>query len=213
MLLRVETVFPIALRLQGRSVLVIGGDDEAADKAAKLICAGAAVSVVSPRAHEQIARASARRQLVWYARQFVDHDVLGTAVVLLTDIDEGMADRLFGLRAQHRFLLGALDQPRVSDFFLVSTVERGPLTVAITTGGQAPLLARKLRTSLECGLDEHFAEFARQFAELRATLRHLPRVERTNRLEQALNGFALEVRVRYPACSGVGSVRPGPSDA
>jgi siroheme synthase-like protein len=194
-------------------VLVIGGGDEAADKVAKLLAAGAEVTVVAPRVREELARAAIQRQIVWYARRFDDSDLFGSSLVLLSFIDQALAARLVHLRGLHRFLLGALDQPDASDFFLVSTVQRGPLMMAITTAGQAPLLARKLRTSLESGLDEHFAEFARQFAALRASLRQLPRAERLIRLESALNGFALEVRVRYPASSGVGSARPGPSDS
>lgn len=213
MLARVsEAVFPIALRLHERAVLVIGGGDEAADKVPKLLAAGARVTVVAPRAQAAIARASVRNQLVWYARPFDERDLQGASIVLLTFTDPTLAHRLVAARAVNRFLLGAIDQPDVSDFFLVSTVQRGPVTLAITTAGRAPLLARKLRTALERDLDESFAEFARQFANLRASLRHLPRGERMNRLESALNGFALEVRVRYPASSGVGSARPGPSD-
>jgi siroheme synthase-like protein len=200
------TVFPVALALRGRSVLVIGGAEESVAKVPKLIEAGARVTLVAPSVDPELSRLARARALAWYAREFLDHDVHGAHLVMLTEQDPVLASRLRGLGG--RFWLCAIDQPEFSDVYLVSSVRSGPLTVSISSGGTAPLLARRVRESLERALDARFGEFARRFAQLRAQLRALPRPERTERLGRALEGFAMDVRVRYPAEDGLSAGDP-----
>jgi uroporphyrin-III C-methyltransferase / precorrin-2 dehydrogenase / sirohydrochlorin ferrochelatase len=189
---------PAALHLAGRSVLVLGGGDEALAKVALLRRAQARVTLVAEQAHPELARAARSLRLTWFARPFVETDLIGCRLVMLTEPDAALAGRLAALRQRHPFWLCAIDQPEFSDLFMVSSVRRGPLQISISTGGGAPLLARRLRQELEACLDPGLADFARSFADLRAGLKALSRVERERRLEEALHGFALEVRVSYP---------------
>jgi siroheme synthase-like protein len=202
------SAFPVALNLRGRRVLVVGGGDEAAQKVPRLLQAGAHVTVVAARVEESLARAAATRALVWFARELAAGDTCGQQIVLLTLLDEALAQALRRLADVERFLLGAIDQPAFSDFFLVSTVTSGPVQIAISTSGRAPLLARRLRQALAVGLDARFGEFARNFAELRARVRGIPKAERSEVLEQALVGFAMEVRLRYPEPDGHADLPP-----
>ncbi len=195
-------VLPVALRLQDRPVLVLGGDDEAVDKLPKLAEAGALISVVAPHVDAKIAELARRRELTWYARDWVESDLYGQTAVLLTTRDEGEAKRLYHLRTRHRFWLCAVDQPAFCDFFLMSTVQRGPVQIGITTGGAAPLLARRLRQALERGMPADFADFCRDFATLRTSVASKSKTERIATLEAALNGFAMEVALRYPETVG-----------
>jgi len=191
-------VFPAALNLQGRAVLVVGGDQEAVQKVPKLLAAGAHVTIVAPSVEPALAQAAAERLLTWHARPFEPADVERMHVVMLTPLDPVRAAQLRALADSAHFWLCAIDQPAFSDFFMVSSLERGPVQIAISTGGGAPLLARRVRQALERGLDARFGEFARSFACLRASLRALPKAERMHLLERALDGFAMDVTVRYP---------------
>jgi uroporphyrin-III C-methyltransferase/precorrin-2 dehydrogenase/sirohydrochlorin ferrochelatase len=201
-------VFPVALNLRERAVLVVGGGAEADLKVPKLLAAGARVTIVAPVLAEPLARAARTRALTWFARDFVPTDVQGAHLVMLTEVDPLRAAELRALATTARFWLCAIDQPAYTDFYLVSTLERGPVQIAISTGGFAPLLARRLREGLERGLDRHFGEFARSFADLRASLRALPKPERMRRLTRALDGFAMDVRLRYPEPDGQGAGHP-----
>ena len=190
--------FAATLNLVDRSVLVLGGGAEAEDKVVKLLGAGARVTLVAEQVtqalHEQVLRGA----VSWYARYFHVSDVAGVHLVMLTEQDPALGARLRALKSEHGFWLCAIDQPSFSDVFLVSTLQRGPVQIGISTGGDAPLLSRRLRQAFEQGLDAQFGEFARKFAVLRARLRALPKAQRKERLEAALNGFAIEVRVSYP---------------
>lgn len=194
--------FPVALDLVGRGVLVIGGDDEAEHKARRLLQAGARVTIVAPFVTEDLAQAARAGRLRWFAREFTPSDAQGAHLVLLTTPDAERAAELRALARRARFLLCAIDQPAYSDFFLVSVVAQGPVQLAISTSGRAPLLARRLRQALAHALDARFAEFARGFAELRARVRTLPKPARREVLERALTGFAMEVRLSYPDSDG-----------
>lgn len=189
---------PVALNLAGRSVLVVGGGEEAAAKVAMLRQVRARVTLVAEQAEPELARLAQRLRLTWYARRFLESDLIGCRLVLLTELDRELAQRLSELRQRYPFWLCAIDQPEYCDLFMVSSLRRGPVQIGISTGGGAPLLARRLREDLEAGLDPGFGDFARSFADLRARLKALPRAERQRRLDEALHGFALEVRVSYP---------------
>jgi siroheme synthase-like protein len=189
---------PVALNLRGRNVLVLGGGDEALDKVSILRRVGARVTLVAERAGAELARLARRGELIWYARGFQESDLIGTQLCLLSDLDAELAQRLRALKAHFPFWLCAIDQPAYSDLFLASIVARGPLQIGISTGGGAPLLARHVRQALEAGLDQRFSQFARRIADLRASLRALPKPERKRRLEAALDGFAMQVTVSYP---------------
>jgi uroporphyrin-III C-methyltransferase/precorrin-2 dehydrogenase/sirohydrochlorin ferrochelatase len=191
-------ILPAALNLAGRGALVLGGGDEALDKVAMLRRARARVTLVAERVRSELAGAARRAQLLWFARSFLETDLIGCRLVMLTEPDPALAARLWSLRQRYPFWLCAIDQPEYCDLFMVSSVRRGPLQIGISTGGGAPLLARRVREGLEAGLDAGLGEFARSFADLRAGMRTLPRAERQRRLEDALHGFALGVTVSYP---------------
>jgi len=189
---------PVALPLSGRNVLVIGGDEEACDKIEKLLCAGAHVTVVAQSVLVPLAQLAHRRLLTWYARTFTDSDLHGVHLVMLTAQDSLLAQRLIALKRTYPFWLCAIDQPDHSDIYLVSIVRRGPLQIGISTGGGAPLLARRVRQALEAAFDQGFADFAGRLASLRGALRSLPKEQRKQQLTEALSGFAMDVQVRYP---------------
>jgi uroporphyrin-III C-methyltransferase/precorrin-2 dehydrogenase/sirohydrochlorin ferrochelatase len=139
-----RTLFPVFLDLATRRVLVVGGGPVATAKAARLADAGAQVVVVSPQvtpALEALAETVHRRPFapedldgVWYVVSAAPPDV-NAAVVR-----EAHARRVF---------VNAVDDPSHATAFAGSTFTRGPVTVAISTGGEAPALARVLRESLE----------------------------------------------------------------
>jgi siroheme synthase-like protein len=189
---------PVALHLRGRNVLVLGGAEEALDKVRMLGRVGARVTLVAERVCHELGQLARGGALIWYARGFQESDLHGVQLVLLTELDSAYALRLRALKLRYPFWLCAVDQPDYSDLFLVSIVARGPLQIGISTGGGAPLLARRIRQGLEAGLDQRFGQFARRFADLRGRLRAVPKAERTRQLDAALEGFAMNVTVSYP---------------
>jgi siroheme synthase-like protein len=202
---------PVALVVRGRPALVVGGDDEAADKALRLVEAGARVTVVAPAVVPAIARLAERAGLRWYARELVDDDVRGAHVVVVTPLDAALASRVRRLAHAGRAWLCAIDQPAFCDFVQVATVRAGPVQVALSSDGTAPALLGRLRAGLVAALDARFAAFAARLAEARTRLRDVDRAGRRRLMEAWLAGFGFDVTVRYPAWEASADGPPEPS--
>ena len=119
-------------------------------------------------------------------------------MVLQTVRDEELARRVHAQGRRDGFWFCAIDQPAHGDFSHAAIAQAGPVQIAVSTHGTAPSLARRIREDLERGLDARFAEFAAEIARLRATGAADLESRRT-RVDAALEGFALEVSVRYPS--------------
>lgn len=140
-------LFPIFLKLKGRRVLVVGGGPMAASKAASLVAASADVSVVAPdicEAMQQLPVAIARRP-------FRESDLAEAWLVVAAappDVNRAVTEA-----ASARCLfVNAVDDPAHATAYAGGIVERGPVTIAISTSGQAPALAGLLREAIDSWL-------------------------------------------------------------
>jgi siroheme synthase-like protein len=190
--------FPVGLDLQGARAVVVGGDAEAADKAGKLAGAGAEVTVLWPEVGDGVRALAEAGAVAWIPRAPTADDLPGARVVLLTEQDPALAQWLHGLGRTHGFWLCALDQPDHCDWVNLGQVRAGPIRIAIGSDGGAPALVRRLREALQGALDGRFAAFAERLVTFRQGLKKHPPEERRRRLALALQGFQLEIRVRYP---------------
>ena len=137
--------FPIFLDLKNRPALVVGGGELALRKLRLLQKAGAQVTVVAPRIAAEIAGSGAALK----RRGFVDGDVGGQAIVFAATGLEAVDDRVATAARQAGLPVNVVDRPRESNFIMPAIVERDPIVVAISSGGAAPVLARRLREAIE----------------------------------------------------------------
>jgi siroheme synthase (precorrin-2 oxidase/ferrochelatase) len=148
--------FPISLYLADRRVLVVTGDAVADDRIARLEDAGAEVVTLPPDAADS-----------------ATSDALVGATALFAHTGDKARDReLAGMARDAGALAYAHDQPDISDFAMPAVARRGPLKIAISTGGHAPALARRLRELLDEALDSD--EIDRLIDELVALRQQLP---------------------------------------
>ena len=191
----------ISLDVKGRSCLVLGGDEEAAEKVHRLLDAGAKVTVISPTLNDALRKLTASAKVLHRGRLFRAADAEG--VVLVINTLRGNPDfskSLYELAKQERFLLCSTDQPETSTAMMPALVDRGHLRLAISTSGVAPALASRLRQDLEQVFDDRFASFLEWLATVRdETKATEPDAEqRRALLRDAVNGFRLTAKVEYP---------------
>lgn len=141
---------PIFLDLRGRIGLVVGGGDTAARKAALMLNAGARVHVVSPTplasAYRELAGGE---RLVHIESPFLESHLDGVEVVFAASGDAEL-DRTVHDAARARHLpVNVVDKPEVCSFIMPSIIDRSPVMVAVSSGGEAPVLSRLLRARLE----------------------------------------------------------------
>jgi precorrin-2 dehydrogenase len=193
--------FPLSLDVRGWPVLVVGGDEEAAEKTQRLLEAGAKVTVISPTLHDALKQLAASAKVIHRGRQFRESD--SDNVILVLNIIRGEKDfsrSLLTLARQKRFLLWSVDQPEASTVIMPAVVVCGHLRVAINTSGMAPALSGFIKEDLERIFGEEFADFVEWLGQLREQAKaNEPNVEkRRTLLREALDGFRLLGKVQYP---------------
>ncbi len=157
--------FPLFLSLKDRRTLVVGGTDQAARKIELLLSAGARVAVVAETVTGEVAQLIAERRVSWAGRSFYNAQLVGVSLVIVACEDEAL-QKVVSAVAQARCVpVNVVDRPALSSFLMPAIVDRGPVTVAISTGGAAPALARKVRAEIERLLPPALGRVAR-FAEI-----------------------------------------------
>ncbi len=193
--------FPITLDVKGRLCVVLGGDDEAADKVQRLLDAGAKVTVVSPTLNDALRKLTAAAKVIHRLRFLRGQDAEGAFLVINTlRTDEDLSRSLYELAVKERFLLCSLDQPASSTAWLPAVLSRGHLRCAISTSGVAPALASRLRQDMEEMFDETFRSFLDWLASVRESVQgsEADAERRRNLLRDAVNGFKLKGSIEYP---------------
>ncbi len=192
----------ITLDVNDRTCLVVGGEDEAAAKATRLLEAGARVTVVSPTLTDALKGLAASSQIRHRGRRFKRSDVDGGVWLVMNTVttDDVLSRNLFTLAKRKRFLLCSADQPAYSTFTMPALVVRGPLRIAISTSGVSPALASRLRQDLEPLFDERFEVFLEWLAVYRAHLQAIEpnRTRRHQLLREAVSQVKLHATIEFP---------------
>lgn len=159
-------LLPLFLDLAGRDVLVVGGGNVASRKAEELVAVRAAVRVVAPEATDAVREMSKEGVVRWAERAFEEADLDGVWLVLAATDDPALQSRIAAACDARRVFCIAVDDPPNASAYGAAVVRRGPVTIAISTRGEAPALARLLREVLEQILpDEDYVEAARALRE------------------------------------------------
>ncbi len=165
---------PIFLEAAGRPCLVVGGGAVAWRKVKALLAAGAAVTVISPETVAEIGESARAGRLRLLTREYAQGDVRGFVLVYVAT-DNGKVQRRIAREARASGIpVNVVDTPELCTFITPSVLARGALTVAVSTSGASPAMARRVRERLERVLG---AEYALALEVHRAARRHLREVE------------------------------------
>lgn len=160
-------LFPIFLKLKGRRVLVVGAGKEGESKIAGLLDTGALIRVIALQATEAV-RQWARSGLIEFEeRGFITND-LGDIFMVVVATSSPIVNELTFSEAQRRGVLcNVVDIPDLCDFYYPAVVKRGDLQIAISTSGQSPSLAQRLRQRLEKQFGSAYADWVKELGAAR----------------------------------------------
>lgn len=175
--------YPLMLKVKDEACLVVGGGAVALQKARALRRAGADVTVVSPTFVPAFGRLRARR----VRRRFRSGDVAGQVLVIAAT-DDPKVNRAVSSACRNRAVpVNVVDVPELCSFIVPAVVRRGPVVVAVSTGGESPSLAKALRRRLETILPASLGRTARRLGRARRRiLRALPPSPARTRLLKGL---------------------------
>jgi siroheme synthase-like protein len=162
------STYPVSLLLDGRACLVVGAGRVAERKIAALLNAGAVVRVVALEACAAVQELADRGDIELSLRQFRDADLDGVFIVIVATDDTELNQRVSAECDRRGLLVNVVDQPALCNFYVPAVIERGPITLAVSTGGASPALAKHLRVLLEDTVGEEYGRLAELMAELRA---------------------------------------------
>jgi siroheme synthase-like protein len=159
-------LYPVFLRLAGKDVLVAGAGAVAERKIQDLVDAGAVVRVVALEATPAVEALAAAGRITLTRRGFDERDVDGAWLVMAATTDASVQARACGEADRQRTIAIAVDDPPNGSAYSASVLRRGPLTVALSSSGEAPALSRLLREVLEQALPaEDWIDAARALRE------------------------------------------------
>lgn len=173
---------PICLDLTGRDTLVVGASDAVARKARLLLSVGADVTVIATATPgRDMATLVEEKALTLLMRPFNEADVIGRAMVIVDTGDRTLDASVATAARIAGAAVNVIDAPALSTFIMPAIVDRDPITVAISSAGTAPLLARHIRARIEAVLPANLGQlalFAERFRRAVAAVRPDGRVRR-----------------------------------
>jgi precorrin-2 dehydrogenase/sirohydrochlorin ferrochelatase len=166
----VPPFYPLHVAIKEKKCLVVGGGKTAERKVATLVRYGGKVVVVSPSATPRLRSYAQQRKILWHKRRFKLTDLSG-AFLVFSATDSETLNREIGQEAKKRtILVNVVDTPEECDFISPSLVERGHLTISISTAGLAPLLSKHIRKDLEQYLSREYRRYTLLVAKVRSAL-------------------------------------------
>jgi uroporphyrin-III C-methyltransferase len=180
------SLLPIFLKLEGRCCLLVGAGHVALDKIGSLLATGVQLRVIAPEALPDVRRLAEEGRIEWIQREFAPDDIDGNSLVIAaTDVPDVNA-AVYREAVERGILANSVDDIPNCDFFFGSVVSRGSLQVAISTGGESPAVAQRLRREIDAQLPEDLGPWLENLGQLRREVIALhPRGEaRKNLLHQ-----------------------------
>ncbi|MEL5359471.1 siroheme synthase CysG [Serratia ureilytica] len=151
---------PIFADLKQRPVLVVGGGDVAARKVSLLQRAGAEIRIVAQSLSPELEQQRQQGRVLWLGKTFDPQQLDDVFLAIAATDDNALNAAVFAEADKRRVLANVVDdQPRCS-FIFPSIIDRSPLVVAVSSSGQAPVLARLLREKLEALLPASLGQMA-----------------------------------------------------
>jgi siroheme synthase-like protein len=192
------SLLPIFLRLERRPVLVVGAGTVALAKIESLRTAGASITVVAPTAAPQIRELAENGTILWHERVFAPADLDGFFVVIAATNSSSVNHAVYEEALRRNVLCNAVDDPPNCDFYFGSVVTRGDLQIAISTAGESPALAQRLRREIDEQLPRDLGPWLSELGALRREVRSAsPAGEARNLL---LHELAQRHLCSSPAC-------------
>ncbi|HEX8756077.1 MAG TPA: siroheme synthase CysG [Steroidobacteraceae bacterium] len=158
---------PVFLQLRAARAVIVGGGRIAARKADLLLKAGACVTVVAPRLHDDLRSRAAAGELTHVSESFVPGHLSGAAIVIAATAYKDVNSAVSEAARERNIPVNVVDDASLSTFIFPAIIDRSPVVVAVGSAGQAPVLARWVRERIEAVLPAGLGALARFMGERR----------------------------------------------
>lgn len=160
-------LFPMFLKLEGKQCLVVGAGKIGEPKIGGLLETGARIRVVSLDASPAVREWARAGKIELEVRSFSAEDLDGAFLAIVATNSRTLNERVYREAQSRGVLCNVVDVPDLCDFFYPAIVRRGDLQIAVSTAGQSPSLAQKIRQQLEKQFGPGYASWVAELGETR----------------------------------------------
>jgi precorrin-2 dehydrogenase/sirohydrochlorin ferrochelatase len=161
------SLFPMFLKLTARPCVVVGAGRIAEGKIEGLLQAEAQVTVIAPEGLDRVQDWADAGEITWHKREYRDGDLEGAFLAVAGTATAEVNRAVYAEANGRGVLCNAVDDPPFCDFYFPSIVRRGELQIAISTAGESPALAQRLRKEINAQLPLDFSEYLMELGRLR----------------------------------------------
>ena len=162
-----SSLFPMFVKLEGKRCLVVGAGRVGEPKIAGLLDTGACVHVIALEASDAVKAWAQAGKIRLELRAFSVGDLDGTLLAVVATASRALNGSIYREAQRRGVLCNVVDDPEYCDFYYPAVVRRGDLQIAISTNGQSPSLAQKLRQQLERQFGPGYARWIADLGETR----------------------------------------------
>jgi precorrin-2 dehydrogenase / sirohydrochlorin ferrochelatase len=163
----VTSLFPMFMKLNDRSCLVVGAGKVGEPKIAGLLETGGRIRVIAIEATTAVREWAREGKIELELRPYRSSDLEGIFLAVVATSSRTLNERIYGEAQARRVLCNVVDVPDLCDFLYPSVVRRGDLQIAVSTAGQSPSLAQKIRQQLEKQFGPAYAAWVARLGETR----------------------------------------------
>ncbi len=160
-------LFPMFLKLAGKQCLVVGAGKIGEGKIGGLLDTGARIRVVTLDATSTVREWAQQGLIELELRPFTEDDLSGAFLAIVATSSRALNERVYSEAQRRGILCNVVDVPDLCDFYYPAVVRRGDLQIAISTAGQSPSLAQKIRQQLEKQFGPAYASWLAELGETR----------------------------------------------
>jgi precorrin-2 dehydrogenase/sirohydrochlorin ferrochelatase len=184
--------YPAFINLCGKKCIVVGGGKVAERKITSLLKTEAEITVISPDLTDTLEEYKKNGRIKHVKRDYKKGDLKNAFLVIAATSDEKINSRVSG---DAPFLVNVVDRPELANFIVPSVMSRGAMTIAISTSGASPAMAKAVRKELELLYNKDFGHFLAFLRQLRKkAMRDIPdNKERERLLKEAASREILSV--------------------
>jgi len=161
------SLLPIFVKLTRRPCLLVGAGEVALQKIPSLLAAEAHLRVIAPQVRSEIAALASQGRIEVLEREYMDSDLDNTFLVIAATDNPAVNAAVYRGAVERNILCNSVDDPPHCDFYFGSIVSRGDLQIAISTAGESPALAQRLRHEIDEQLPTDLGTWLHDLGELR----------------------------------------------
>ncbi len=162
--------FPAFLKLDNKKILIVGGGNIALEKLQHLLDFTQDIVVIAQEFSDEMLAMMQTYNISYEQRAYKVGDIAIYAIVVVAVDDIALQGAIFKESKQYNCLCNAVDATEFCDFIFPSYIKKGDLTVAVSTSGSSPAMAKHLRIYLQKMIPDSIVEFLQEMKELRVTL-------------------------------------------